>query len=102
MFISPSPNLSEFFSVLPSALLFFGPLDVNQSCYVSVLMLLLSFLMMVLYSAKGCSDFNNSMIRIAEKVQNKILSSAFKKAFFDILLHSLRILLQSFQKYKLG
>jgi len=40
------------------------------------------------YSTVGCSDFSNSIIRIVEKVQNKILGPVLKKVFFSILHHS--------------
>jgi len=38
------------------------------------------------------------MIRIVEKVQNKILRPVYKKVFFNILRHSFRISHQSLKK----
>jgi len=41
-------------------------------------------------------------ITILEMVQNKILRPIYKEPFFNILPHSFRILVQSFQKLPLG
>ena len=41
-------------------------------------------------------------IRILNKVQNEILKPVYKKAFFNILLHRVHNLLQSFQKVQKG
>jgi len=42
------------------------------------------------------------MCRIFKKVRNDILRPVYNKAFFVILLYSLQILLQSFQKVQKG
>jgi len=46
----------------------------------------------------GCSDFNNSMIRIVEKVQNKSLRPCLYKSIFQYFVPQLPNFTQKFAK----